>query len=221
MPPVREILKEYFESWKSDYGFKTFVSAGVSSALNLAFIVFNAFMGLRYGSIWHGSVAIYYAILMVIRLMIVMYQKKSINMTEYDAERKRHLVVLVSHILLFGMDLSLFVPILAMLRGDRVYQWGLVPAIASAVYTTYRIVISIRSFVKARRHDDAMVKVLRAVQLIDTLFAILVLQNTLIVVNDGGVSGDMFNLSVITSCAISVGIIMISVFSFVTARKST
>ena len=101
-----------------------------------------------------------------------------------------------------------------MVDGSRVYDWGLIPTIAIAAYTCYRITMSIRNYSKAAKTEDSLLRELRTVYMMDALFAAIVLQNTLILANDGVLSGPMLILSIITSLLISFGIVAFSIISF-------
>ncbi len=47
--------KEYFQKWKTNYDFKTFTNATVSTVITFVFALYNGFLGLRYASLWYGS----------------------------------------------------------------------------------------------------------------------------------------------------------------------
>ncbi len=214
---VKEAFKSFIVSWTDDYAFKTYFASGFSALLGIIFTVYNGYMGLRYRSIWNGSICVYYVLLAAVRGLIVNSQR---NEKARNNPETRKRIVLFTHIIMFLMDLSLVVPIKAMIDNDRSFKWGLVPAIAMAAYTTYRIVMSIHNLLVARKHEDVFVKELRTVFLMDTLFAVLVLQNTLILTNDGTVAGPMKVLSIITSTLICMAIYAISILSFVKSKRA-
>jgi hypothetical protein len=116
--------------------------------------------------------------------------------------------------MMFVMNASLIVPIIVMIKGDRKYDWGLIPAIAIASYTFYRIVMAIINYVKSRRNDNFLIRQLRTFNLIDSLVALLTLQNTMIIVNEGEIAGGMKSLSIISSVLIWLVIVVVSVRSF-------
>jgi hypothetical protein len=116
--------------------------------------------------------------------------------------------------MMFVMNASLIVPILAMIKGDRKYDWGLIPAIAIATYTFYRITMAIVHYVKSRKIDNSLVRQLRTFNLIDSFVAVLTLQNTMIIANEGEIAGGMKILSIISSVIIWLVIVVVSVKSF-------
>jgi L-asparagine transporter-like permease len=116
--------------------------------------------------------------------------------------------------ILFVMNASLIVPILAMIRGERHYNWGLIPAIAIASYTFYRIVMAIVRYAKTRKEEHSLMKQLGTFRLIDSLVALLTLQNTMIIVQEGAIAGEMQTFSIRSSILIWLVIVGVSVRSF-------
>ncbi len=214
----KESFRRFLATWSDDYAFKTYITSGFAFLVGLGFILYSGFMGIYYRSLWYGSICFYYILLAAARGLIITSQMDEKARALGAAKRKR--VLLISHIIIFIMDLSLIAPIKAMIDGIRAYNLGLIPAIVMAAYTTYRIVMSIRNLLKARRQDDTLVKVLRTIFLMDTLFAILILQNTLIITVDGEITGPMKALSIASSTLICMAIYAISILSFVNCKKA-
>jgi uncharacterized membrane protein len=131
-----------------------------------------------------------------------------------DNDKSEKIVHYVTHCMMFVMNASLIVPIIVMIKGDRKYNWGLIPAIAIASYTFYRIVMAIINYVKSRRNDNFLIRQLRTFNLIDSLVALLTLQNTMIIANEGEIAGGMKSLSIISSVLIWLVIVVVSVRSF-------
>ncbi len=118
------------------------------------------------------------------------------------------------------MDLSLSAPIYALVTGSRTYEKTLIEAIVIASFTFSKITFAIRHLFKAKRTNDILIMRLRALTLMDALFSILVLQNTLIMSVDGKIEGGMLTLSIASSSIISLIMILISIASFFGGRKA-
>ncbi len=95
---------------------------------------------------------------------------------------------------------------------DKPVNIGLIPAIAMAVYTTYKLTMAFIHIHRQKRgrHDNVLIAQLRTINLIDALVSILTLQNTLIMVNQAKSSSDMLTLSAISSAVIYAVIILIT-----------
>lgn len=96
----------------------------------------------------------------------------------------------------------------------------MIPAITMATYTTYRIVMAIMHYSKSRRIDNVLIKELRTANLIDTLVAVVTLQNTMIIASAGEITEKMRTLSIVSSTAIWLIIVLLSVLSFKYSLKS-
>jgi hypothetical protein len=203
------MIKNFFNVWNTDYYFKTFTLSAISVLIGVAFTIYNGFLGIYYQSIWNGSICVYYILLAVIRGIIVQSQKVW-NIDEYRL-KKLHLV---THIMMLALNISLIVPIIVMVRGERTYNWGLIPAITIATYTLYQVIMAIMHYLKSKKMNNPLVHQLRTSNLINALVAVLTLQNTMIIANSGEIAGDMKLLSILSSAIIWLIIVYLSIRSF-------
>ena len=97
----------------------------------------------------------------------------------------------------------------------------LIPAIATAAYATWKITAAVINFHRRGRSPDLLVRQLRTISLIDALVSVLTLQNTLIMVNSGDGGRSMLTLTAISSAAIFLGIIALSIVNLFQGRKAT
>lgn len=211
---MKNRVSAFLDVWKSNYSFKTFFSSAVSSVLGIVFAAYNGFLGIYYASLWNGTIGLYYILLAIIRFTVVISQRKSEKMQSDTRKAHRKKTFITTHIIIIFMNLSLIGPISLMISGNRTYNLGLIPAIAMAAYTTYRIVMAAIHFRKSKTSDNMLVKELRMLNMIDTFVAVLTLQNTMIIANVGGIDGEMKLVSIITSSVIWLGIVILSIVSF-------
>ena len=212
---MKKIIIGFIDMWKADYQFKTLTTSTLSALVGLGFTVFNVMLGIVYKSVWNISISIYYVFLAIIRGIVVY----SIRKASYSENQKVQYirVYIRTHIMMIFMDLCLVVPIAYMVIGKRSYEYGLIPAIAMAAYTTYRISMGIINFRKSRKQENILVKELRTVNLLDSLVAILTLQNALIIAN-GSDMQSMMTLTAWTSAGIWLMIVIFTVKSFLYVR---
>ena len=97
---------------------------------------------------------------------------------------------------------------------DKPVSLGLIPAIAMAAFTTWKITMA-SIHISRQRHrsgGNVLVTELRTVNFIDALVAVLTLQNTLIMVKrTEGSANSMLPLSAATSAAVYIVIVFITV----------
>jgi len=116
--------------------------------------------------------------------------------------------------ILLVLNLALILPISLMVILEKPVNMGLIPAIAMAAYTTYKLTMASVHIQKQKRsrHNDILIVELRTINFIDALVSILTLQNTLIMVNQKKTSAkDMLTLSAVSSAAIYIVILFTTV----------
>ncbi len=209
--------RRLLERWKTEYDFRTFVTASLSLGVTLIFAFYNGFLGVYKASLWHGAICVYYILLVLLRGLIISAAKKISRRGQQEQARER--VYLAGAILLLILNLSLVVPLSIMVVMEKPVNLTLVPAIAMAVYTTYKVVIASVNLRKMNAASDVLSRLLRTISFIDALVSILTLQNTLIMVFSAGRSTEMLVLTAISSGAVWLGILSVSVITIVKGVK--
>lgn len=207
-------IARFLRTWREDYIYQTLMSSAVSFVCTALFAVYNGFLGLCYGSVWHGSIGIFYLLLMVIRGMVLLTEHRNRTRGQAEQDRCRRRTFLTSAVLLLMLDLALILPISMMVVLDKPVSMGLIPAISMAVYTTWKITMSSIHIRRQRRRSggNLLVAELRTVNFIDALVAILTLQNTLIMVKRTTADENaMLPLSAVSSGLIYAVIVTITV----------
>lgn len=217
---MNDCFKHYAERWKKDYNFKTLINAAGSFFITAAFALYNGFLGICYSSVWNGCICVYYILLAVTRGMIPITEKKNPSRAEKaDAYRKR--TFKITSVVILMMNLALVIPISLMVLNSRPVNMGLIPAIAMAAYTTYKVVIASINIKRMKRSSNILVRELRTINFIDALVSVLTLQNTLIIVNRTEESGDMFVLTAVSSAVIYLVILALSVWRIFKENKNS
>lgn len=204
----------FLRTWREDYIYQTLMSSAVSFGCTALFVLYNGYLGFRYGSVWHGSIGIFYLLLMVIRGIVLLTEMRNQTRLAAEQNRCRRRIFLISSVLLLVLDLTLILPISMMVVLDKPVSMGLIPAIAMAVYTTWKITMASIHVGRQRRRSGGNILVveLRTVNFIDALVAILTLQNTLIMVKRTTMDENaMLPLSAASSAVIYAVIVVITV----------
>lgn len=171
-------------TWREDYARRTLLSAGASFACTALFAVYNGYLGIRCGSIWHKSIAWFYLLLTAVRGSALLTERRVRARPAPEQERCRRRTFLVSSVLLLVLDLALILPVSMMVVLEKPVDLGLIPAIAMAAYTTWKVTAASLHIGRLRRNPggNILLAELRTVNFIDALVAVLTLQNTLIMV---------------------------------------
>ena len=150
---------------------------------------------------------------MAIRGMVLLTEKRGQAQSEVERDRCRRRTFLISSLFLLALDLSLMLPIAMMVVLDKPVIMGLIPAIAMAAYTTWKITMASLhiNWQRRRASGNILIAELRTVNLIDALVAILTLQNTLIMVKRTDArENSMLPVSAASSAVIYVVIVVIT-----------
>ena len=203
-------IKDYIYKWKSDFDFKTFINSLGSMLVSGVFGLYNGFLGIRHASPWHSSIFIYYLLLTVIRFILINSERKA-GKGEKAVDSGHVRLHLFSSVLLLVQTVSLILPIRMMTVFDKPVKIGLIPSIAMAAYTTYKISMASVNFRRKNASENRSVKILRSINFMDALLSVITLQNTLIMVNNEGSPQSMLPLTAATSGLIWIGMMTVAV----------
>lgn len=188
-----------------EYRFK--IMFNISMIITLFFAIYNFIIGLIYNYIWNISVSIYYLLLTIIRIYIeIIYLKKKDNKVHH----------IIQSIVLLLINISLLLPISLLVLNQKQVNNNSIMAITVATYTTYKIINSVLNYKKAQNENNT-IKIIRTISLLDALFAILNLQNTLVVTF--GQIEEMIVLIIISSFLIALLMIIISLKNLINNIK--
>lgn len=210
----RQQIKLLRKKWSESYSLKTLISSTASLCVTILFALYHGFLGLAASSIWHGSICVFYLLLVVIRGIILLTEYRIKSEREEEKQRRRRKTFSITSVLLLLLNLSLMLPISLMVLLQNQVNIGKIPAIAMAAYTTYKITMAL-IHIRRQKIYHVLIRELRTINLIDALVSILTLQSTLIMVNSGPAEEtNMLTLSSISSAAIYIVIIIVTVRLF-------
>lgn len=208
-----------FRRWKKDYDFKTFTNSAVSLLLTVVFALCNGFLGIAHGSPWHGSIGVYYLLLILLRGMILLTEKRAKTEAKAEAERLRRRMFVICSALLLLLNLCLIGPLMLLVKQQRPVHMTLIPAIAMAAYAFDKITLASINLVKRKRSENCLVRLLRSINFIDALLSIMTLQNTLIMVAGKGNRLSGLQLAAVTSGMMWLIIVVLSVSGLIYGVK--
>ena len=211
MRPIRgQKLKILKKKWSEDHNFKVLVSSMTSLCVTTIFAFYNGFLGSTLSSIWHGSICLFYLLLVAIRGSILFTEYKIKTKNEEEKRYRRQRTFYVTSALLFLLNISLILPISLMVLFKRPIDMGSIPAISTATYATYKIIMAIIHMRDHKAH--ILIRKLRTIDLIDALVSILTLQNILIMVNTAANErSNMLALCAVSSAMIYALIVLLTI----------
>ena len=205
-------LNQLFSRWKGEYDFRTFVNSAGSVLVTAAFAVYNGFLGYSHGSAWHWGICIYYLLLILARCMVLLLPKlTAVRKAGRESGTDGNRVLLIPACLLFLINLSLVVPFTLMVMQERPVVLTLIPAVAMAVYTTYKVTVSALNLKKKNTSGNLSVRFLRMINFMDALVSIATLQNTLIMVSARSGRDEMLPLTAVSSAFLWAATVYLSI----------
>ena len=172
-------------------------------------------------SIWHGSICIFYFLLASIRGLILFTEKNIKTKCKSKKIRSRQKAFNFSVTILLFLTLAISCPIALMVKFEKPVYLTLIPAIAMAAYTTYKVTIASINIWKQKSRNDTNILIteLRYINFIDALVSVLTLQNTLLMVKNTESSNNSLILSAVSSAVIYIVIIFITLRLIATGLK--
>ena len=97
-------VKSFLSSRKNDYAFKTTAGSFVSMAATVLFALYNGYLCIAFLSVWHGSICVFYLLLVAIRGIILCSERKSIKSDAAKREAQRRRTYLISCVMLLMLE---------------------------------------------------------------------------------------------------------------------
>ncbi len=209
---IKYQIKNLRTKLKENFQFKTYLFSLFSIFITIIFAIYNIYLGIIYNTGWNISIAIYYGFLIIIRTYILYNENKlsKLNISEYKIDMQKKLY-LKQCIMLFTIDLLLIAPISIMVLGQKEVNYSTIPAIATAAYTTCKMILATKNALQAKKNNNLSIIMLRNINLKDSLVAILSLQYILIMTFESETDNNMLIVSCISTFCIWILLIIISI----------
>ena len=184
----------------------------ISICFALFFCIYNGVLGFYKNVIWNIAIFSYYLLLLTIRMILYVREKKSKTEDEKDIRRDKQIYISTS-VIMFIMNLAMILPAILLINHQKEVNLSLISAIAVAAYTTYKVTLAIIKFCKVQKEQNLIYKQVRMVNLFDAVMSILTLQNTLTIVVSNGNDGDMYTLSIVTTIMMLLAVAIVSIYT--------
>ncbi|MGN0520424.1 MAG: hypothetical protein ACI4LB_06750 [Candidatus Fimenecus sp.] len=196
------------------------ISLYCGTAVNLAYAVFKLGTGILYRSVWLGSVAIYYILLVLIRFLLIRDDRtvrKHTDTTQislWKSYRRCGGTLLVLNIVISGM----MVQMIAQNQGTAYPEYVIY---ASAAYTFYRLIAAFVKIRKTRKMQNPILSAAKAVDLCIALMALFSLQTAMLSVFGADMPQNTQRwLNVVSGAAVCVLVICIAIYMLLRAKKN-
>lgn len=207
----------YANRYFTDVTFKTHVNLYRSLAINLIYVSVNAVSAILYHTCWFGIFAVYYAIMAIMRFLLVRYVGKIHIGTSRLGELKRSR--LCAYILM-TVNLALSGVVLMMVYYNRGFQYHGFLIYVMAMYTFYITTAAIIDIIKYRKYHSPVMSISKIIKLAAALFSMLFLETAMFSQFGGDTSPEMQRIMIMaTGAGISVIVVTMSVYVIVRTTK--
>jgi len=205
----KEILRKY----RDDHILKYQVSLFTSLGLNVIYVLFKFISGIYFKSLWLISFAIYYFILVILRLNIAKneFKKNKTLIDEYNSYKK------IGIILLF-INLFLTMIILVIVNGESLKSYNMIVAISVAVYTFYLMINSIITLIKYRKYKSPLMTSAKVVSVVTSMVSMLSLE--IIMLSTFGSEKIDFNETMIMATGGGIAIIILGISLYMIIKST-
>ena len=159
----------------ADVRFRTDVNLIRGVIINGLYIVLKLFLGIYYNAYWFVALAVYYVLLVAMRLALVARRGKEAMTAGQEWRRYR-----VCGIVLLLMNQALTGIVIYMVRDDGGFRYPGYLIYAMAAYSFYAVILSIVQMARYRRHGSPLLSAAKAINFVAALVSILALESAML-----------------------------------------
>ena len=201
----------------TDAAFKTHVNLYRSLAINLLYVAVNAISAVVFNTHWFALFAVYYAILAVMRFLLIRYVSKNKIGASRLGELQR--ARLCAYILL-TVNLSLSGAVLMMVYFHRGFDYQGILIYVMALYTFYTTTTAIMDMVKYRRYGSPIMSMSKVIKMAAALVSMLSLETAMFSQFGGEMSMEHQRIMIMaTGAGIAVIVVTMAIYMIVRTTK--
>lgn len=171
---------------------RTLKLALVSLLFNMVYSAYHIIFGITTHSWWLFTIGIYYAILSIVRFVVLRHKGK------------KHFVIRFTGIMLMVLSLSLVGTVILAFVKDRGTEFPLIVMLAIAVYAFTKITLATTKWIKARKSKSVKLITLRNISFADAFVSIFSLQRSMLVSFEGMSEIEIRIMNVATGSAVCI-----------------
>lgn len=202
------------ERYLSEIVFRAELSLYPSLLINLLYAGLKAFSGIYYRSVWFGTLAVYYALLAVMRFFLLFHVRKrgkgqQNQLSELKICRLCGIILMILDWALTGMT------VLAVSKNIGFAYPGMLIYVM-ALYTFYAVITAVRNAIKFRNYESPLISVAKVINLTAALVSVLALETAMVTqFGDAGDAAFRQRMSAATGAGVSVLILGMAVYMIV------
>lgn len=178
---------KYTSLYLDDMEFRARISLYSGFGINLFYVVFKCATGIIFRSAWLWAIGIYYAVLSVIRFMLLRNARIT-NKKEHGIQRKIHEYksARLCGIMMFALSIAMGGMTVQMIWKNRSYEYKGYIIYISALYAFYCLINAIVNVVKFSKINNAILSAAKILALAGALMSMFALQTAMFSAFGGG-----------------------------------
>lgn len=180
---------QYVHRYLTDIPFKTHVSLYLSLGLNLLFVAMKLFFGVRYQSVWFGTLAVYYMMLAGMRFLLLQHVRRNAIGKELISELRQYRLC---GIILMLMNIALLGVVVLVVLDNESFNYAGYLIYVVAMYAFYNVISAVRDMVKYRKYNSPVMSASKSVKLATALVSMLSLETAMLMQFNDKAAGESF-----------------------------
>ena len=209
---------KYARRWQDDVRLRVNVSLYGSFFWNIAYALFQLWLGFYHHTFWFYSLGAYYICLAVMRFFLLLHTRKYAPGEKMRDELIKYRTCGAVFLL---MNLALTLIVFFMVYWNRTFEHHMITAIAMAVYTFTAFTVAIVNVIKYKKYNSPVFSAAKAISLAAALVSMLTLESTMLTTFSDGTMTAVEQKWMLgaTGGTISVLIIATAVYMIVVGTK--
>ena len=209
---------KYARKWQDDTRLRVNVSLYGSFFWNIAYALFQLWLGFYHHTFWFYSLGAYYICLAVMRFFLLLHTRRYAPGEKMREELIKYRACGAVFLL---MNLALALIVFFMVYWNRTFEHHMITAIAMAAYTFTAFTVAIVNVVKYRKYNSPVFSASKAISLAAALVSMLTLESTMLTTfGDGTMTATTQKWMLgATGGAISVLIVATAIYMIVVGTK--
>lgn len=172
--------------WMEDTQFRFKVTLYFSLLLNTAYAIMQLCMGIIHRSFWFSSLAVYYSLLVAVRLSLAHFTARHKPGEQIELEIRRYRACAIVFLV---MNLALSFIVFFMVYWNRTFYHHEITTITMAAYTFTSLILAIINVIRYRKYNSPVYSASKAISLAASCVSMLTLESTMLTTfNDGTMS---------------------------------
>ena len=168
---------KYVNRYFTDVRLRINISLYGSLIWNVAFAIFQLFLGFYHKSFWFYSMFAYYVMLGVMRFFLLKHTRKYSANEQAEIELKKYVF---SGWLLLAMNLALAVIVFFIVYWNKTFEHHMITTIALAAYTFFTFTFAIINIVRYKKYKSPVYTAAKNISLIAGCVSMLTLETTML-----------------------------------------